>query len=290
LGVPLEGRVKAWSSIAEKSERKARQLTSVIDLDDLVGVRLILLFQRDVDVIHRLISETFQVLSTEDTASRLTETQFGYQSLHYVVRIPEGWEKVPSFAGLEAFKAEIQLRTLSQHIWAAASHKLQYKHEEGVPIPLRRSIYRVSALLETVDLEFNRVLEDRDAYVAKQVAIPRPEETLDVDTTKALLSQLLPAENQGDDEDYADLLSDLLQFEIDTGRKLRILLETHMPAILEKDAQVARRRAKDDADGEDERVQARRERGVFFTHVGLVREALSEEFGDDVVLTWLLRM
>lgn len=284
LGVPLEGRVKAWSSIVEKIERKVPRLTSVSDLDDLVGIRLILLFQRDVDVIHRLIGETFQVLSAEDTASRLTETQFGYQSRHYVVQIPETWVKVPSLAGLQSYKAEIQLRTLSQHIWAAASHKLQYKHDESVPVPLRRSIYRVSALLETVDLEFNRVLKDRDAYVAQQVAIPRLEETLNVDSAQALLIQLLPAENLGHDEDYADLLVDLFHFGIDTGQKLRNLLVEHMVEILRKDAKAALARNAYDDVGEDEYepLRARLERGVFL-HVGLVRQALREQFGDDEV-------
>jgi len=82
LGVPLESRVKAWSSIAEKIERKARRLTSVDELDDLVGIRLILLFQRDVDLIHRLIGETFLVLSAEDTASRALDSI--YLSLNWI--------------------------------------------------------------------------------------------------------------------------------------------------------------------------------------------------------------
>ena len=88
-----------------------------------------------------------------------------YQSLHYIIRIPKHWLKVSTFADLGELKAEIQLRTLAQHIWAATSHKLQYKHEDSVPPPIRRSIYRVSALLETVDLEFERVLAERGTYI-----------------------------------------------------------------------------------------------------------------------------
>lgn len=59
---------------------------------------------------------------------------------------------------MSGLKAEVQVRTVTQHVWAAASHVLQYKQEASVPLPVRRSIYRVSALLETVDLEFERVL------------------------------------------------------------------------------------------------------------------------------------
>jgi ppGpp synthetase/RelA/SpoT-type nucleotidyltranferase len=72
-----------------------------------------------------------------------------------------------SYGALAYFRMvfELQLRTLAQHIWAVASHKLQYKREASVPVPIRRSINRVSALLEMVDLEFDRVLLEREQYV-----------------------------------------------------------------------------------------------------------------------------
>ena len=41
---------------------------------------------------------------------------------------------------------------------------LQYKREAGVPPPLRRAIHRASALLETADLESERILSEKDAY------------------------------------------------------------------------------------------------------------------------------
>ncbi len=159
LAVPIEHRVKDWGSIADKIERKSLALEELTQLQDLIGLRLILLFRRDLEKTHRLISETFTVLSHEDTAERLDVTQFGYQSFHYVIELPESWLTVPSFADFANLKAEIQTRTLAQHMWAAGSHKLQYKQEQSVPEPVRRSINRVSALLETVDLEFERVLQ-----------------------------------------------------------------------------------------------------------------------------------
>jgi ppGpp synthetase/RelA/SpoT-type nucleotidyltranferase len=45
LGVPLESRVKSWYSAAQEFERLGLQLGSVKDLNDLVGLRLILLFR-----------------------------------------------------------------------------------------------------------------------------------------------------------------------------------------------------------------------------------------------------
>lgn len=158
LGVPIEVRVKEWESIADKIARNRLKLTSLRELTDLVGLWLILLFKRDLPAVQDLISESFSVVSHEDTSARLSETQFGYQSVHYVIKLPGDWLRVPTLADFTGLRAEIQVRTLAQHIRAAASHKLQYKSESNVPAPIRRSIYRVSAILETVDLEFERVL------------------------------------------------------------------------------------------------------------------------------------
>jgi len=47
--VPLESRVKKLESLFEKLERKTMALEHVVDLDDFVGVRIILLFKRDLE-------------------------------------------------------------------------------------------------------------------------------------------------------------------------------------------------------------------------------------------------
>lgn len=127
LGVPIESRLKTWSSVAEKLERKQLKLQSIRELPDLVGVRVILLFSSDVGKAVGLIEQVFEVVSREDTVTRLGDSQFGYQSQHFIVRLPESWLGVPTLSGLGQLTVELQIRTLAQHIWAAASHKLQYK-------------------------------------------------------------------------------------------------------------------------------------------------------------------
>lgn len=303
LGVPIESRVKTWSSIAEKLERKRLRPKELGDISDLLGLRVIFLFQRDLDSFHAALSETFTVLSSEDTSGRLSESQFGYKSRHYLLTLPSNWEQVPSFHGLTRHRIEVQVRTLAQHIWAAASHKLQYKNEESVPILLRRSIYRVSALLETVDLEFSRLLFERDAYVASQAFSSADSDALDVTIVQTVLDDVLPEQSKSRNrEDYADLLIDLLHFNINTRGSLRSLLSKHLRSILAADAKEVSRRLTDggadddDDDNQDESdshgfkefVSDRLARGVFFTHVGLTRQALGEEFGDDVVNEWQL--
>ncbi|EHB7710598.1 hypothetical protein JV469_004706, partial [Escherichia coli] len=209
LGVPIESRVKTLSSIINKDNRKPLKIESIVDLDDYVGIRLIMLFKRDVEKVISCLKEHFIILKQENKLDELDEDRFGYQSHHYVIQPPEEWLRVPSFSDFKNMKVEVQIRTLSQHIWAAASHKLQYKKEQSVPLPLRRAINRVSALLEVVDFEFERVLSEREGYVETS-RLDRGT-MLDVELLKMIAASELPPDNKSDDENYDDLLSELIK-------------------------------------------------------------------------------
>lgn len=279
LGVPIESRVKQWSSIEEKFERKSLEIDDLNSLQDLVGVRAILLFRTDLERVDALIHETFDIVSSEDTSKRLDETQFGYQSLHYVVKVPASWLTVPNMADFHDLQTEIQVRTLAQHIWAAASHKLQYKDEASVPPPVKRAINRASALLETVDLEFERVLEARQHYRETEVPARSGSETLNVDLLTTILNEILPAQNRKDDDKSEALLQNLTALSINTATQLEVLLRKHLKAVLKDDE--TRVREIRNGNIRFEKSLERTARGVFFSHVGLARQALRKEFGEE---------
>ncbi|UVK96470.1 GTP pyrophosphokinase family protein [Pseudomonas sp. B21-048] len=279
LGFPIESRVKQWSSISEKLVRKSIDLTSVIDLSDLVGVRVVLLFRKDLERVKDIISKNFDLISSEDTGDRLGDSEFGYQSHHYSVKVPQSWLSVPTLAGLGEFTMEFQVRTLAQHIWAAASHKLQYKQEAGVPPPIRRSINRVSALLETVDLELQRVLEERGSYTDDMLAQSRHgaslDEPLNVDNLAVILGDVFPSKNKAEFEDYSDLLDDINQLGVAGSLQVREIFDKHYGDVMKKEHFYVSSRGKG-------QVGSHRP-GVYFRHVGMGRQALRLEFGDDVM-------
>ena len=268
LGVPMEARVKTWASIDGKLRRKGQQISCISDVSDIVGLRLILLFRDDVERMHDIITSTLCVRSFENTGDRLAATQFGYRSNHYNFTIPDSWSSLPSYSDLGEVEAELQVRTLSQHIWAAASHKLQYKHEESVPPSLIRSIHRVSALLELVDLEFERILEARRDYGDAPSGVGSDTVVLNVDSLKNIMNEMLPQENIDRDEDYDEVLRDLYREGYAQVAKFRNALTKGLPAALMEDKRIAANTVLD----EDEE---RRKRGVYFTHCGLVRMALN---------------
>lgn len=277
LGVPLESRVKEWSSIVDKIERNRLAIDSIDSLSDLIGIRTILLFRADLQTVHELINENFDVVSSEDTAERLGDARFGYQSQHYVVKLPKSWLGIPSFADLGDLQVEVQVRTLAQHIWAAASHKLQYKNEASVPPPLRRTINRVSALLETADLEFDRVLSERKNYLETGIAETTGAELLNVDLLKAILANAFPPENHVSDDAYEDFLRNLSDLSVRTADDLQDLLDKHHDKAIEDEEKEVQRRL-------DHQIQSGNKKGiddhpVFYTHVGLARRALRYEFG-----------
>lgn len=285
LAVPIESRVKSVDSLEEKLKRKEISLAAIEDLDDLIGVRAILLFQRDVNDLCSKISDSFSVISAEDTRARLLDTQFGYQSKHYVVRLPDSWLGVPTMKGLDRLKAEIQVRTLAQHSWASASHKLQYKQELGVPEPIRRSIHRVSALLETVDLEFERVLDERDHYIAQNAKGLSPDDELNVDLLASAMQKFLPEKFAQGKEGGDQVLSELRNFGVTTVERFEALVRECLPEALKANDRFLKISKKERAsrDGSDspylQAMKARREAGIYFTQTGLVRQMLRTRFG-----------
>jgi ppGpp synthetase/RelA/SpoT-type nucleotidyltranferase len=281
LAVPLEYRVKEWSSISEKLERVALQIDQIYQLNDLVGVRLITLFTTDIEKLDGFIRSTFIVLNVENAFDRLNENQFGYQSMHYIIELPKQWLTAPTNKGLDKLKAEIQVRTVSQHTWAAASHKLQYKQESAVPADLRRSINRLSALLETVDLELERILQQKSIYLDKNSQNTQLNSSINSDIIKIILDRNFPIENRDSEEDYSDLIFDLNELNIFDSDVFEQLIIKHKSETLKEE----KKRVRNIQSGREPEFESERvDRGVFYTHVGLARTCLSREYGHDKMI------
>jgi putative GTP pyrophosphokinase len=140
-----------------------------------------------------------------------------------------------------------------------------------VPLPLRRTIHRVSALLETVDLEFSRVLAERSSYIEK-TSTGDVDLELNVDVVAKILSEIFPPENRKDEEQYDDLLRTIRSHGLTSAPELRSVLEENRQAAIDADKQIVAERALSGSylGTTRERIQ----RGVFFSHVGLARRAL----------------
>lgn len=279
LGFPIQKRIKTWSSIKDKLLDQNLKLKSIKQLQDLIGLRIVFLYKRDLKLIENIIQKTFVVKKRYDTSDRLAENQFGYSSIHFVIQFPKEWLKVPSLSEFGEFSAEIQIRTLAQHIWSEVSHELQYKTKEDVPLNLIRPIYRTSALLETVDLEFERLLQEREEY-RKQID-KKIDQELNVDSIEQILDSILPSENKDFFEEYAQLHKEILKKGIKTTDQLRNFVKDNIEWAIEDDKnrvaseiEESREAGMPTCPPDDwERVR----KGYFFTHAGLLREMLKKD-------------
>jgi len=279
--VPIQNRAKRWPSIANKiAQGRFSIKESVLELQDLAGLRIILLFKSDVEKVASLIEEKFQVVRKYNTGDRLADNEFGYSSIHMVITLPDAWFQVPLMSDFKNLNLEIQIRTLSQHSWAEASNIFQYKQEQNVPKPLKRTISRISALLETIDLEYERLLEERQSYtnVVKELDDIPSDSTLNADILNSILVTYLPKRNRSHDDlsSLSELLQELWLKEIKTKGTLIELIKENLSRVLEEDKKAVLTSLKLKSEGpfpnsQDERLN----KGVYFTHIGLIRTMLN---------------
>lgn len=156
----IYGRLKKLDSIQEKNNSNRFKIKKTItELNDLVGLRIVLLFPEYKDQVTDLLLQEFNTVVEYKKESPIVD-KFGYSSTHLILEVKEDWLKTPDFKYHQNKKIEVQIRTLSEHIWAETSHSLSYKREENIPQVIRRDLYRLSALLEVVDDKLQNIKND----------------------------------------------------------------------------------------------------------------------------------
>lgn len=166
----VESRVKTVESFMSKVMRDGKHYSNPIDdITDQCGLRIILFYPSDVDIASKLIDDELHVLPeySIDKRTLLETDQFGYLSVHKVITLRENRSKLKEWSSFNSLKAEIQIRTVLQHSWAAISHELQYKHEKEIPSTFRRKLVRLSGLLELADEEFQDLKDQRKELVTQ---------------------------------------------------------------------------------------------------------------------------
>lgn len=279
LAVPIQFRAKTWESILNKvSEKRFEIKSSILEMQDLVGFRIILIFKQDIEIVAKIIRESFKQIKEYDTGEKLAEDQFGYSSKHLVVEINEDWLKLPTLRNFKDLKCEIQIRTLSQHAWAEASNIFQYKSENNVPAPLKRRISRIAALLETVDYEFEQISNERLHYKEQLVKDLDKNQELNVD----LLQKILQAKfgiTRKLSEDYSSLLEDLKHFGINSEKKLDTFFIEYIEQALESEKSVIAYMQVEEV--ANSAIHNNYDNGLFFTITGIIRQMLFEAFAEE---------
>jgi ppGpp synthetase/RelA/SpoT-type nucleotidyltranferase len=155
-------RLKTDLSYKEKALYRKKEYTNpIIDIEDKIGTRIVLLKSTDIDLISTKILES-NFWNSKVTKSRTNEiedkpTIFDYQSQHIVV-----WPKTNCGFNKEiltALTCEIQIRTLLQHAFAEVSHDSTYKGPYKNDAEIIRQLSKSMALMEATDDYFCKIFE-----------------------------------------------------------------------------------------------------------------------------------
>lgn len=188
----LTHRIKTEKSLQNKIDNKGDKYNSINDITDVVGFRIITLFENDVIEIAKIIKNEFLIdtENSQDKSEILSSNQFGYKSIHFICSIGNSRNKLPEFKNISAIRFEVQIRSILQHSWAEIEHKLGYKSEIEIPDKVKRDFSRIAGLLELADLEFIRIKEYLNNY-SNKISINDNSKPISVDlvTTKKFLSE-----------------------------------------------------------------------------------------------------
>lgn len=174
----IGGRIKDREECLKKFTRKYRTSLEATKtpyciqekITDLIGIRIVCLYEDEVEIIKESILSEFDVIEITDKISQIegTEALFGYKGLHLDLNLNKTRKEMPEYKPYADLPFELQVRTVVQDSWSILDHRIKYK--KSIPNNIKRRINTLAALFELADREF------REIRVATQKELEQTEE------------------------------------------------------------------------------------------------------------------
>lgn len=128
-------------------------------LQDKAGARCVVRHMSELEEVCLQAQKLFDCLKRDEKLTGLGADRIGYNSIHLIVRLRKEDPETARYPAA-AYVAELQIRTLAQHLWAEMSHDSFYKNDDVVsalPVQLVRRAHLMAGLIEVADQEFDRL-------------------------------------------------------------------------------------------------------------------------------------
>lgn len=126
-------------------------------LSDKVGARCVIRYRGDLERVVEVAHRLFECGKVDRKSDGLGVGKIGYLSIHVDVSLREDDLRFSDYGGLAA---ELQIRTLAQHLWSEMSHDAIYKNDVAfaeLPDDVTRRVNLMAGLIEVADREFDRL-------------------------------------------------------------------------------------------------------------------------------------
>lgn len=239
----ISSRLKSRNECIRKFDRKYRDILedsgeeyNIQDnITDIIGLRIVCLYESNLDEVKSVLSKEFSVISETNKSKEIEakSKEFGYKGLHLDLMLNENRQKLPEYLAIGNQSFEVQIRTIVQDAWSEIDHKLKYKKQ--TPEKLERRIYRLAALFELADQEFEAL---RAATISEEEAVnsssfDEEKAVLDSISFARVLSSVFPGYTFYGDT-YEDLLDEILNAKPNLPlSELRALIEQNFKNVSE---------------------------------------------------------
>ncbi|MBC1456662.1 GTP pyrophosphokinase [Listeria newyorkensis] len=125
----ITSRIKKPISIGTKLAKKEKPIS--VDniretLNDVAGIRVICSYTDDIYWLAEMLTKQDDVYLIETKDYIKNPKENGYRSLHLILEVP-----IFLSDRKEAYRIEVQIRTIAMDYWASLEHSLRYKKEMG---------------------------------------------------------------------------------------------------------------------------------------------------------------
>jgi len=239
----VTARVKSRESFLDKCVRPADEGTGsgfkyanpIGEITDIAGARVTTYLLQTVPQLQRVVESTFATEGFEQRHSFADGDVPGYQSVHYLVGLPEYRLVLEENRKFRGMCAEIQVRTILQHAWAQIQHGVMYKGDREIPGQLRRRLIALAGLLELADSEFKSVSDDLDRSLEQAVAqaneLAAAGANLTPLTLRMLVHRIVGSTEGLPDAWFEELHGIVVQLQLDSANDLEHVLTDHRDVV-----------------------------------------------------------